>query len=228
MVGIIFAMQKELDALDLKDPIEEKVGGQTFLLGKVGKQEVVCVITGPGKVFAAMCTEAMILRYAPAFIINCGIAGALSPSLHIYDIVVGTSCMQHDMDTSAIGDLPGMISRINMIYLPCDEKLTSALMQAAEKAALPAYTGIIATGDRFCADDGDKTAIREKFNAVACEMESGAVAQVCYVNQVPFAAIRAISDGADAEAMVAYNTFAEKAAKNAGLVLTNFLESFAM
>ncbi len=225
MIGIIVAMEKELSALPLCNIREEQVGGHTFLCGTLCDKDVVCAISGIGKVFAAMCAQTMILHYAPSAIINCGVAGALSPSLHLCDIVIGTSAVQHDMDTSPCGDPPGLISGINLIELPCDNALSDALFCAASAAGLSAHRGILASGDRFCADKTEKEAIAARFSAIACEMEGGAVAQVCFVNHVPCALFRAISDNADADASMTYETFTKKAAQNAAKVLVNFLSS---
>ena len=72
--------------------------------------------------------------------------------------------------------------------------------------------GTIATGDRFIGDSETKRKISEMFGGIACEMEGAAVAQVCYVNKIPFCIIRAISDSADGEALDDYPAFAEKSA----------------
>ena len=79
--------------------------------------------------------------------------------------------------------------------------------------------GVIATGDRFVADDRTKKQIVERFGAVACEMEGGAVGQVCTANKVPFAVIRAISDDADGGAVEDYPAFAKKAAQTSAEIL---------
>ncbi len=224
MIGIIVAMEKEMQALSIENACTETVGSITFTRGTVAGHAVVAAVCGIGKVFAAMCAQAMVLRYSPRFIINCGVAGALSPSLRVFDIAVGTAAVQYDMDTTPIGDPLGLISGLNLVTLPCDASLAERLMEAAAETGLHAEAGLIATADKFCASGEDKAAILRHFPAIACEMEGGAVAQVCAANGIPCCLFRAISDAADGDASVSYETFAAEAAKNAGKLMTVFLQ----
>ena len=111
-IGIICAMEVELskisEAMDIK--IKKEISGVEFLYGTLEGKNVVCAVCGVGKVFAAICTEAMILNFAPDVIVNSGVAGGLSDSLSICDAVVAESMVQHDMDTSPLGDPVGLLS----------------------------------------------------------------------------------------------------------------------
>ena len=64
-IGIIGAMQIEVDNLKkhMTDTKEAQISGVTFTQGQVEGVEVVAAVCGVGKVFAAICTEAMILKY---------------------------------------------------------------------------------------------------------------------------------------------------------------------
>ena len=58
----------------------------------------------------------------------------------------------------------------------------------------------MASGDRFCSGPADNAVILGHFpEALACDMESGAISQVCYANSVPFLSVRVISDTAEEE-----------------------------
>ncbi|MBQ4298552.1 MAG: 5'-methylthioadenosine/adenosylhomocysteine nucleosidase [Clostridia bacterium] len=215
MTGIIAAMRCEAERLaermeDKKPP--RLFCGVTFYEGRIGREEVVLAVCGVGKVFAASCTVAMIAAYHPDRIINTGVAGALSPDLHCLDTVVASRLLQHDMDTSAVGDPVGMISGIEKIYFETDGGLSRALAAAIRAAGGRAVSGTLATGDRFVAAPEDKERIRALFSADATDMEGGAVAQICYVSGVPFAAIRTISDGAEGDARMDYGAFCLRAA----------------
>ncbi len=225
MIGIIVAMEKEMQALAIENAQKETHGGISFTRGVVGGKEVVAAVCGIGKVFAAICTQTMLLVYAPECVINCGVAGSLSEKLHVFDIAVGTGAVQYDMDTTPLGDPRGLISGLDIVEMPTDAALSEKLLAAAERLGLAAHSGLIATGDRFCASAADKNEILKDFPAIACEMEGGAVAQVCCAAHVPFCLFRAISDAADGEAPVSYETFVIEAAKNAGLLMTAFLKS---
>ena len=138
------------------------------------------------------------------------------------------SVVQHDMDTSPLGDPKGMISGINMVKIPADKVVSDTLATSVTAAAdnnSRLYRGIIASGDKFVANAGEKQYISELFGACACEMEGAAIGQTAYINGIPFGAIRAISDNGDSAADSAMD-FAAFAKKAAGLCI-RAVEDFA-
>lgn len=225
-VGIIAAMQIEADGIRaaMENVKSELVSGIEFISGSIGDKKVVLAKCGVGKVFAALCTEAMIIKYSPDCIINTGVAGTLDDSAHILDTVVASDVVQHDMDTSALGDPVGMISGIDIVNIPADSRVAKALKKGAEAAGAHCVSGTIASGDRFVGDTENKSRIKKLFGASACEMEGAAVGQVCFVNGVPFGVIRAISDGGDDGAHMDFPAFAEAAAKISSKAVFEFLK----
>ena len=227
MIGIIAAMNVEMDGLraHMENPVSETVSGVEFVRGTIEGREVVTAVCGIGKVFAALCAQTMILRYAPEAVINTGVAGTLTDELSIGNLAVSACVVQHDMDTSAIGDPVGLISGINMVEIPADRALSDRLCAAAQTVGVKTLTGCIASGDQFVASPGRKTFITDTFSAIACEMEGAAVGQVCYVNRVPFCVLRAISDSADGSSHMDYPVFAQMAAEQSVRLLLAFLRS---
>jgi adenosylhomocysteine nucleosidase len=215
-IGIIGAMEPEVEALiaSIDNPSTEKVSGITFYTGKIGEKSVAIAKCGIGKVFAALCAQTMILKFAPDLLVNTGVGGALASGISTGDIVIASDLCQHDMDTSAIGDPKGLVSGINMIYFEADKRAGEILLATAKSLSLNARLGRIASGDKFIASAEDKKRIITDFSADACEMEGCAIAQVAYVNGTPFAVVRAISDSADGEATMDYPTFLPIAARN--------------
>ena len=224
-IGIIGAMSIEIETVrgEMTDTLTEVVGGIEFVSGTLRGRAVVTAKCGIGKVFAAMCTQAMILHYAPAVIVNTGVAGTMTDRLSIGDIALASRVVQHDMDTSAIGDPVGLISGINMIYLPTDTAATDCLASCVEAQGVCFVRGTVASGDQFIHSEAQKDKIRA-FDDVACEMEGAAIGHVCYVNHVPCAILRAISDGGDEAAATDYPTFLRAAAATASAVLLQFVE----
>lgn len=212
-VGVIGAMASEIDALisDIADPVRETVSGVGFVSGEYGNVRLVAARCGVGKVFAAVCAQTMILRYAPDVIVNIGVGGSLTPGLNIADICVASAAVQHDMDTSAVGDPVGMISGINVIEFPTDPAAREGLVEAAESLGKNVMSGVIASGDVFVCDTGRKSFIRDTFSALVCEMEGGAVAQTCYINGTPFCVLRAVSDNGDENAPDSYGNALQRA-----------------
>ncbi len=221
-IGIIGAMKVEADSFRalLENRRDTYISNICFSEGILASRDVVIAVSGVGKVFAAMCAQTMILKFGVDVIVNTGVAGALDDTLSVCDAVVADFVLQHDMDTTAIGDAPGLISGINIIDIPCDERVTDALEKSL--GANRCIRAKIASGDIFVGDRAEKNRIREKFGAAACEMESGAIAQVCYVNEVPFGVLRVISD---TEAME-YAQFVGIAAECAKRSVLNFLEIY--
>ena len=228
MIGIIGAMEVEVEAIRqrLSDKKEKNISGVRYVSGKLGKNEVVTAVCGIGKVFAAICAQTMILEYDPSVIINTGVAGSLSPALNVCDIAIADKVVQHDMDTSPLGDPKGLISGINVVYIEADEQVCNKLVETVKQAGINTARGTIASGDQFIASKEVKERIVSDFGAIACEMEGASIGQVCYVNEVPFAVLRAISDKADGVAEIDYPSFCKMAANNYVKVICSFCEKY--
>lgn len=227
-IGIIGAMEDEVKGLvaRLENPSVEEISGIKFYTGTIFGKSVVIAKCGVGKVFAAICTTAMILRYAPSVVINTGVAGGLSTSLRCADTVIATALAQHDMDTSALGDPVGLISGIDKIYFDTDKRACELLALSADELGIRHSEGLIVTGDKFVAGGEERDRILSIFPALACEMEGGAVAHAAYVHGVPFAVIRAISDGADSESTLDYPAFLKIAVKNSEALTLSLIEKY--
>ena len=226
-VGVIGAMKAETDALKaaLTDPVTETISGVDFVSGRFGNVNLIVAQCGIGKVFAALCAQTMILRFHPDFMLNIGVGGSLSEQLNIADVGVARAVVQHDMDTSGLGDPPGMVSGINIIEFPCDASLIEGLNAAAASLGVHTQTGVIASGDIFVRDSETKRRLVDMFSAIVCEMEGGAVAHVCYVNQVPFCVLRAVSDNGDENAERAYADALQRASDVALNVAMAYLKT---
>ena len=227
-IGSIGAMDSEVAHLIsmLEEGTREHVGGIDFHRGTLYGKSVVIARCGVGKVFAAICAQTMILKYSPALLVNTGVAGAIAKGLTTGDVVIARQLVQHDMDTSPLGDPKGLISGINKVYFDADSRAVDILLSAATELEISASQGVVATGDRFVASAEEKKRISDEFCASACEMEGGAVAQVAFVNSTPFAVIRAISDSADGGATVDYPTFLATAAKNSAAMTLELIKKY--
>ncbi|MBQ9071476.1 MAG: 5'-methylthioadenosine/adenosylhomocysteine nucleosidase [Clostridia bacterium] len=215
-IGIIGALGEEVSALieKLEERTEESVSGIAFHTGKLFGKRVAIAKCGVGKVFAALCAEAMIIKYAPKLIVNTGVGGALKKGISVCDILVADKLVQHDMDTSPLGDPKGLISGINVIYFKTDNRAVEIIKKAAVDISVTCHTGTIASGDVFVSTEEQKKRILNEFSASVCEMEGAAIAQVAYVNATPCCVIRAISDSADEGSSMDYMKFLPIAARN--------------
>ena len=229
LIGVIGAMQTEVDDLraQMTDVTVRHIAGTEFVLGQWEGRNIVAAVSGIGKVFSAMWAQTMILTFAPDVIINVGVSGSLSPTLGIGDIAVADNVVQHDMDTTAIGDPPGLLNGIDRVYLPCTERYVRLLERAADALELHRETGVIASGDLFVHSASQKNRIKEQFNAISCEMEGGSIGTVCFVNGVDFCVLRAISDGGNEDAPEDYTASLRKASLAAQNVLYAFLRELS-
>ena len=226
MVGLIGAMAVEVESLmaQVEDAQETRIGMDVFVSGKLFGREAVLAVCGPGKVNAALCAQSMIMHFHPEWVLNLGVAGAGESGVSIGDMVIATAAVQHDCDTSPIGDPAGLVSKINLVELPCDARLRGALVRAAGTLEnLRVHEGIIATGDQFINKGDVRQRIHELFAAKAVEMEGGAVAHACYMHGVPCGVLRSISDQADGHSDMDYPTFVRLAADHSVRVVEALL-----
>ncbi|RUS48346.1 5'-methylthioadenosine/adenosylhomocysteine nucleosidase [Cohnella sp. AR92] len=227
MIGIIGAMQEEIDLLygQMKDRVEMNRSGIVFFSGSLNNKPVVLCKSGVGKVNAAVYTQVLIDRFSVKSVIFTGVAGAVDPELNIGDIVISTSCLQHDVDVTALGYPRGVIPYQETSEWKSDEKLSEIAEQAGE-TVLPGRVklGKVLSGDQFIADREKVKELYETFGGACTEMEGAAVAQVCAMNGVGFVIIRSMSDKADGSASVNFAEFTVAASNNSYKIVNEMLK----
>ena len=221
--GIIGAMEEEVTPLieALKDDKISSVAGMEFHEGKLDDRDVVIVQCGMGKVNAGICANTLINNLGCTKVINTGVAGSLDSQIDIGDIVVSVDACQHDFTVEAIGFKQGEIPYTGLSAFPADETMRKEAVEAVKAAApeVNVFEGRVCTGDQFVSSKEQKETILSNFGGLCCEMEGGAIAQACYLNNTPFVIIRAISDKADDSEEVSYEQFKkEAAARSASIV----------
>ena len=187
MVCLLFAMEKEASEL-LKNVeiLENRCVGYTEIFEvKKDEKKFLVAISGIGKGFAAS---------AIASIANLYKVDSFKAKADIFSAVIGNQYVEHDMDTSAIGDPKGLISGINMVYLPGCKSLMEVAGQVCKSLSIPYVEGTISSGDTFLSEGEKKKSITEEFGSLCLDMESAPFAQIASVFHVPFCAIRVISD----------------------------------
>ncbi len=230
MIGIIGAMAIEVDGIAamMDNMTVETISSMKFYKGTLCGKETVTAQCNPGKVNAAICAQTIIMKYSPDIIINTGVAGGVDEELNICDVAIGTDSVQYDMDTTALGEPLGYISGLNMVRIPCDERISSLLAGCARAANGGGVVkkGTIATADRFLSDPNIKINIRKKFGAIAAEMEGGAIGHTAFANGVPYGILRMISDNADGLSDMDYPAFCKIAAEKSIKICSLFVEKW--
>lgn len=198
-IAIINAMHKEHEQLAalLTESRTVKEGRFAFVEGTFNGQHLVLMESGIGKVNAAVGAVELIHKYKPDAMINTGVAGGIDARLKVMDIVAGERVAYHDVDCgpeSELGQVQGL-----PLYYEANPQLLQAAM-SIQPAETTLHSGLICSGDQFITDKAQLQKIKDRYpDGLAVDMESGALAQVCYLYGVPFLSFRIISDtpGAD-------------------------------
>ena len=179
-IGLQFAMPAEFHALPGANELEafETVSGVPFYEAAPG---IIACAGGVSKVNAAMAAEILCLKYGVDMIVNAGVAGCLT-ELPTGSLVVAEDFVQHDVDTSAIGDPVGLVSTVNRVSFPTwkPERCVELLAALGRKAAL----GRVATGDWFAVRSDRDGGRRDRPGVPAeqCALRGG---QICVRSSVP-------------------------------------------
>lgn len=207
-LAFIAATQGELDAIRGQTSVTDEldVQGWKFASGSIAGRPVVLVRCGVGKVNAACASTLLIEQFKPVGVIMVGVSGSVNPELRVGDVVIGAHCVQHDLVVVSDDSLSDKQIRSpidgaqNPIRFAADEKLVAKLRSMEGAPGSRIVLGLIATGDQFISSAKKKADLRRRAEADVVDMETAAVAQVCWQQAVPFASVRAVSDLADTAA----------------------------
>lgn len=192
-IGIIVAMDKELQQLLqlMEKPLECLQKGQPFWLGQIGDSSLILTKSGIGKVNAAYGAINLIDNFRPDVVISTGCAGGASTDLEIRDVVVSTQICYHDAwcgQPNELGQIQGLPAKYE-----ADVKLVEIAKQL--KCEVRIVSGLIVSGDWFVDNVEKMKSIVSAFpDAMAVDMESAALSQVCHLYKMPFLSFRVISD----------------------------------
>ncbi len=210
-IGIIGAMDEEVAQLiaAMKDAKKTTIAGMDFYDGILWDKKAVVVMSGIGKVNMAACTQVLASVYGVDALINTGVAGGLYGPINIGDIVLSEDALQHDMDATGFGYELGVIPRMEQSIFKGDPVLIEKAKAACEKVnpEISVYVGRVVSGDQFISSDEVKKHLIDTFGGYCAEMEGASMAQVAYLNNIPFVVVRAISDKADHSAEMNYAEF---------------------
>ncbi|RYV02280.1 5'-methylthioadenosine/S-adenosylhomocysteine nucleosidase [Shewanella sp. OPT22] len=226
-IGVIGAMEPEvvhlIEALDNKQT--QTIAGIEFVSGKYANHELVITRSGIGKVAASMATTLLIQMFNPEKIINTGSAGGFADDLDIGDIVVSSEVRHHDADLTAFGYEIGQLPQ-NPAAFKADDHLLHLTQGAIEKVGqVKSKLGLICSGDTFvCDPERTKTMLANFPTMAACEMEGAAIAQVCHKFNIPFVVIRSLSDNANSDSAVDFDSYIVKAGQHSALVVLALVE----
>ncbi len=223
-IAIICALEAELCHLRAALPTGREVwhAGRRYEVTALGAQPIVLTRCGIGMLGAAAITEATIGRWSPKAILNYGCTGAHRDDLLPGDLVIAGRVVAYDnVNVSVAGE--EVYSRMRYLradvqeradYLLADPALLAAANRAAAALigkhepwpptsgwpeAIPHRAPTVRTGTVASADRWNRAAARISglvaLHDSACEdMEAAAIALTCASHNVPFLALKDISN----------------------------------
>ena len=227
-IAVVGAMEQEIELLreSMNNVKHVSFGKFSAYEGELAGKRMVLVLSGIGKVNAAVSTSWVIHQFAPDCVINTGSAGGLGKGLKVGDVVIGETVAHHDVDVTAFGYVWGQVPQLPAVFAS-DGNLIRQAEKAAQVFEGAAVTqGLIVSGDRFVHSSEGVAEIRSHFPEVkAVEMEAAAIAQTCHQLEVPFVIIRAVSDSADEKADISFEEFLKTAAVSSAKMVTEIVKS---
>lgn len=225
-IGLIFAddteyvpFVKRMDKYEVRNEKKRNNEGCVITVLKGNRTiEIHAVQSGIGKAKAAAAAAFLIADDKIDFIINLGFSGAVS-GLRRGMIACGVSYCEVDFDLSPLGYPVGQKDRAVPAIIPADEKLVDLVCRL--DYIVKAKMG---TGDFFLDNAQRKQEILDTFGINSFDMESGAIADVCRNQGVPFVSVRKISDDADDSATSAYCNMAYSDDASLNATMCDFIE----
>lgn len=194
-IGILCASDSELEPfLPLLTDITVSESAMLKVYdGRLDGMPAAALYSGVCKVNAAVATQVLLDRYGAEVVVNAGTCGGMSPEVGLFDTVVATETAYHDVAEEILTEFhPWMPS----VWFPSDRGLLEAARAVAGRRGNMRF-GRIVTGELFVEQER-RQSICERFAPLAVDMESAAVAHVCYVNRIPFLSVRTVTDTEEA------------------------------
>lgn len=223
-VGILCASDTELAPfLELMEAgrVTEKAMLR-FYEGTIGGIPAAAVYSGVCKVNAAIAAELLAEVFGVDAVINAGTAGGIDPRVRLFDTVVAERSVYHDVAGDILTEFHPWLPSA---YFPSDSGLLSAAKTYAKTARHPILFGTIATGELFV-ENKDRERICQNCAPLAVDMETAGAAHVCYVNRVPFLAVRSITDTSGDSGAGAFERNCARASEIAAEVTVGLLRAW--
>lgn len=145
---------------------------------------------------------------------------AIHADLNILDTVIAKEIGYHDVAEEILTEYPPWM---DSSFFTVDAGLLSGLIES--NAHDPSVVvGRMATGEKFIDNHGREDIIAS-YNPLCVDMETASIAHVCYVNRIPFSAIRTISDTSKESSNEVFEKNCQYAGKKSVIVLRRYLDS---
>ena len=195
---------------------------QRYALGELDGKTVLVVTSGIGLANAASATARALTLVDAPIVIAAGTTGGLARDINVGDIAAGTTAIYGQADATAFGYAMGQVPQMPVDYTSSD----AAVARLAELPALITHTvreGRIVSSDSFCTEQVADP-MRERFpDAIGADMETCAMAQVCWSSSVDWISLRAVSDLCGPGANQAFHMDGQRAAGHSAEAVRAYL-----
>ena len=144
--------------------------------GFLGEERVIVAETGVGMEAARRAAADVIAMHQPAWIVSAGYAGGLADDVRRGHFIMAETVVDERGRELSVG-----------LKVPPE-------VLSAQKSL---HAGRLVTVDRLIRDEADKRELGRRFDAVACDMETWAVAETCAQLKTRFLSVRIITDAVD-------------------------------
>ncbi|MHC5227215.1 5'-methylthioadenosine/S-adenosylhomocysteine nucleosidase [Enterococcus sp. LJL99] len=194
IIGMIAAMENELRPFLQKFSFSRQleICQNTFYINESKDQTIVAVCSGRGKVNATIYAQLLLTHFTPDILINVGVSGGIAEESKIYDIYVGTEYCHYDVRKKQ-----SQYTFPKKLYYQGDPSMIELTNQYFPNVK----NGIFGSGEGFVSDDAMKEILWREFAISAVDMESAAIAQCCYLNEIRYISLRGICDKANEKAV---------------------------
>jgi len=182
MIAIITAMEAEFMEIQRKMLVDGRTErfADGILRGTLKNKNIVAIKSGIGKENTVRAMKSLLDEYPLRLIISTGVAGALSPDLISGDVIIGEKILSKRGETFF-----------------SDRDMLGVCIISCEKLGLRHFSSVILTVSEFVTSISEKMRLRREYGAIAVEMESAFIAEYAAEKEIPFLAVRIISDRTD-------------------------------
>ena len=187
MIAFLGALREEVSGLQRQMGLKELLAGATCRLygGEYRGKDILLAQTGMGRQRAETATELVLERHSVAALISFGFAGALTGELDVGDLVI----------CATLHCAPGPAQKATgPRSYASDEGLLRQATEALEGTTLRFRIGSGVTAAQLVRSPEGRQQLGRAFHADIVDMESYWIARIAADRQIPFVAVRAISD----------------------------------
>jgi adenosylhomocysteine nucleosidase len=217
-IGIIVAVQGEVENLKKQVLHGERgtIGKGNYLRGKYRQKDLVIAQSGAGISRARSVALEMVEKFSPRIILSSGSCGGLKEGINKGEVVIGEEIIFKHGGISSERE-----NADNEVFYP-ENHLNEKIYSLLKESHFTVHKGKILSIGRFIYQTKTKEMLRDRFNTIAVEMDSGGIAQVAKQKGLPFIAVRVVSDELRGK-LVDYNRLADY---NGNLVFKKIIPYF--